>query len=207
MPRNKLITKEKVIEAAIAVLQSDGEKGLNARSIAKQLNTSTQPVYSVFKNMAELKEELLIEAEKRYRDYAHISNAQSDNVSAYHHYGISFIKFAAEEKTLFAYLYMRNRESPTKWISDVNIEEILQSIQDTYGVDRVTAENFHHDMAIYSYGLAVLINTGYSDMTIDEAAKRLQVEFVALSQVYFKDLDFKRKDAIERFIQQNKANN
>ena len=55
MPAIKKISKETVIDAAVDVLREDGFSAINARSVAKKLGCSTQPIYHSFRNMEELK--------------------------------------------------------------------------------------------------------------------------------------------------------
>ena len=44
MPAIKKISKEAIIDAAVDVLRDGGEGAINARSVAKQLGCSTQPI-------------------------------------------------------------------------------------------------------------------------------------------------------------------
>ena len=55
MPAAKKVSKDEIIDAAIGVLRDDGFAAINARSVAKKLGCSTQPIYFSFKNMEELK--------------------------------------------------------------------------------------------------------------------------------------------------------
>ena len=45
MPAAKRISKEAIIDAAEAVLRTGGFEAINARSVAKALGCSTQPIY------------------------------------------------------------------------------------------------------------------------------------------------------------------
>lgn len=45
MPAIKKISREAIINAAIDVLREGGAMAINARSIAKKLECSTQPIY------------------------------------------------------------------------------------------------------------------------------------------------------------------
>lgn len=53
------VSKEQIIDAAVEVLRDDGFSAINARSVAKKLGCSTQPIYFSFKNMDELKAALI----------------------------------------------------------------------------------------------------------------------------------------------------
>ena len=54
MPAKKIVHKQDVLNAALDLIREKGENALSARDIATMLNCSTQPLYSIFKNMGEL---------------------------------------------------------------------------------------------------------------------------------------------------------
>ena len=49
------ITKNDIISTAIAIVREKGSEALNARAVASSLECSTQPIFSNFKDMKELK--------------------------------------------------------------------------------------------------------------------------------------------------------
>ena len=49
------ITREEIIAAAVEIVRRDGDAALNARSVAAELHCSTQPVFSNFASMEELR--------------------------------------------------------------------------------------------------------------------------------------------------------
>ena len=55
MPAIKKVSREAIVDAAVEVLRDGGFSTVNARSVAKKLGCSTQPIYSSFQNMGELK--------------------------------------------------------------------------------------------------------------------------------------------------------
>ena len=69
-------------------------------------------------------------------------------------------------------------------IEDINAPAIMQVLTEQYGFSKETAQRFHHDMAIYSYGLAVMLNTNYMDMDEEQIKQRLKMEFIALYRAY-----------------------
>lgn len=183
MPAHKRITRDAIIKAALKILRKDGYAAVNARSVAKMLKCSTQPIYAEFKNMQELKEEL-------HRNAAAIHTQKVMEVmqkgivghecERYRAYGMGFIHFARDEKELFRYLYLQERQH----IDDVHLPEIINIIQEEYGYTQEVAAAFHQDMIYYSYGIAVLINTGYCSLTDEEIAERFHVHFMALTGIY-----------------------
>ena len=58
MPPKHVFTKDDVIDAAIQVIREKGKENLSARAIAKKLNSSTMPIYSLVSSMKELRGEV-----------------------------------------------------------------------------------------------------------------------------------------------------
>jgi len=55
MPPKIKVTKDEIINNAIEIVRKDGEQSINARTIATQLNCSTQPIFSNFATMDDLR--------------------------------------------------------------------------------------------------------------------------------------------------------
>lgn len=185
MPVKKTITKEAVLNSAIEVLRKHGEEGLNARAIASYMEISTQPIYSLFGNMEETYRQLTKEAEKRY--YAWQKEYLSKNlVSDYKAYGMAFIRFSAEEKQLFKFIFMRSKDNLHASEPQKTQDVVVEIICKTYGVDVATAKKFHNLMSVFCFGLATLINCGVVKYDEEEVSKSLTEQFNALSGLYLK---------------------
>lgn len=183
MPSQKKITREAIAQAAVSILREEGPGGVNARKIAQKLNCSTQPIYSEFEGMGELKAELKHRAEQCYSDRVKLYTENS-KYSPYMAYGLGFLRFAKDEKQLFRYLYFRDRRGGEQSIEDINGTAIIKVMTEKYGIPEKIAIRFHYDMAIYTYGLAVMLNTGYMDLSEETIVERLDTEFTALCGAY-----------------------
>ena len=186
MPAVKKISKEAAIDAAVEVLRKEGFSAVNARSVAKELGCSTQPLYCSFGNMEELKAALTERAIQMHtRRVRESLRTHEGNDSRYSSYGMGFVKFAAEEKQLFRWLYLEGRQTGP-YRSDVLEAEVIRTIVDEFGYSEETAREFHRDMTYYSYGLAILANTGHLDLTETELREAFRREFRALIAIYGK---------------------
>ena len=182
MPAKEVVTREKILQAAKELLRGRGIEAVNARGVAKSLNCSTQPIYRVFGDMDGLKAELKTLARQAHADEV-AALLESGACKPYEAYGLGFVRFAREEKNLFRLLYAGARQGRTD-IEDVNLSDIIATMRAEYGYDERTARAFHADMAIYSYGLAFLVNTDYAPLDDEEIIVRLKTEFAALSKIY-----------------------
>ena len=180
MPKRSTIGREEILNAAAEVVRKRGERELNARAIAKELGCSTQPVYSCFRGMDELKAALFETAKARYHE--HIEEyIRLSGRSRYESYGMGFVRFAREERGLFQFLFLSGTRGP---VADPYFEEIISEMVKHYHMSEETARAFHRDMAVYSFGLAVGAGQEISYEEISAAFKR---EFYALYSYYFPD--------------------
>lgn len=185
MSRKQTVTRRKMLDAAKKTVQKYGADNLTVRAVARELGCSTQPVYSEFGGMEELKSALAEEAKRYYRSKIDGYLAE-DGRNRYEAYGMGFVRFAREERGLFRFLYLRGREcSDLPRVEDPYLGDIIAEMKNLYGMDEERARLFHGDMSVFSYGLAVAVNTDYFDLTDEEIAERLKREFYALYKYYF----------------------
>lgn len=182
----KKISREAILDAAVDVLRDGGFSAINARSVAKKLGCSTQPIYLSFRNMDELKTALTERAIEMHTQRVRDSlRSHEGNDSRYSSYGMGFVQFAAQERQLFRWLYLEGEQFGS-YQHDVLLQEAIQSIVDEYGYSEEIACKFHQDMTYYSYGLAILANTGHLHLTDTELREAFRREFCALIAIYGK---------------------
>ena len=186
MTAAKKVSKDKIIDAAIEVLRDGGFSAINARSVARRLGCSTQPIYLSFQSMEELKAALTERAiEMHTRRVRDSLRAHEGNDSRYSSYGMGFVRFAAEEKQLFRWLYLEG-EQMGPYQNDILLPEVIDVIVEEFGYSEEVARCFHQDMIYFSYGLAILANTGHLGLTETELRETFRREFRALIAIYGK---------------------
>ena len=186
MPAAKRVSRDQIIDAAVDVLRDGGFSAVNARSVAKKIGCSTQPIYFSFKSMDELKAALTERAIQMHTQRVRDSLRRHEgNDSRYSSYGMGFVKFAAEEKQLFRWLYLEGQQLGP-YQSDILMQEIIGVIVDEFGYTEDVARRFHQDMIYFTYGLAILANTDHLHLTEPELREALRREFRALIAIYGK---------------------
>ena len=99
-PVHNKLTKEDIINAALETVRQNGADAINARSLASYLDCSTQPIFSNFASMDELRLAVIDKATELYNNYL-TREIDEQNYPAYKASGIAYIRFAREEKELF----------------------------------------------------------------------------------------------------------
>ena len=123
MPPKVKVTKEDILHAAVETVRHSGAQALNARTIAAVLHCSTQPLFSNFASLDELRLAVVEQADALCGDYIRREVARGE-FPPYKASGMAYIRFAREEKELFTLLYLRGRTEET-------ISQALRDVQDT----------------------------------------------------------------------------
>ena len=155
MPAKKVIFEKDVMTAALDLIREKGENSLNARDLAKKMSCSTQPIYSMYKNMQGV-EESVRQAAARVLDEYMTNELKSRKYVGNQAIGMGYVRFAAEEKCLYRYLYMK---TPQKR-SDINVELTKKSvgfIMQKYGLDEQSANKYFAEIWIFSHGIASMV--------------------------------------------------
>ncbi len=159
MPKNAKITKEMVVDAAVAIVREEGAAALNARSVAARLSSSVQPIFYNFSGVDELRLAVIAEAGKLYVE--RIEREQARNrYPAYKSSGMAYIEFATEERELFKLLFMRDR-NPSERDDDEALNPIFSYIAEAFDVDYDTAKLVHLEIWAFVHGIATMIVTDY----------------------------------------------
>ena len=105
MPPKVKITREMILNAALALTREQGFEAVNARNIAAELECSTRPIFTAYQNMEEMKEDFLEFAYSFYCSYVEQYEKES-GVEADLLWPLSYLSFAQDEPNLFQLLFV-----------------------------------------------------------------------------------------------------
>lgn len=180
------IFKEDVLRAAVELIRKEGEQALNARRIATVLNCSTQPVFSNFATMEELRQAVVEAAEALFQNFMN-KEMESGLYPPYKASGMAYIRFAREEKELFKLLYMRDRAAE-KVPEETELGNQMEGmVQGNTGLGSAEARLFHLEMWAYVHGVASMLATGYLDLDWQLISRMLTDAYQGLKKQYEKE--------------------
>ena len=183
MPPKGRVTKEEIVDAAVAVVRKLGVEALGARTVAIALACSTQPVFSNFATMDELRLAVVAKAEELCGEYIR-REVESGAYPAYKASGMAYIRFAKEEKELFKLLYMRDRRSETPPESDTLGERMTAVVRGNTGLTDEAAKLFHLVMWAFVQGFATMLVTGFVDLDWELISRMLTDAYQGLRKQY-----------------------
>ena len=179
MARKESITKNDIINAAFAILQEEGIEQVTARKLAAKAGCSTQPIFRVYKNMEELAEDLFVKACDFFQEY--YSGFRKQTVTPFVHLGNIYIKFAAEHKKLFAFIFLSENRFGRSMYDLINGSDgnVSREIQAATAQGCANAGNLFMKMWIFIHGAACMTLTGDYDLSEEETIQMLKDSYQA----------------------------
>lgn len=166
MPAVVELSKDRIVKVAVKMVNESGWGSVNARSLAARLNVSTKPLYRIYANMDEIKEDIYKEISRQYDEFL---TSRIDSKKALLTLCIAYVEFALEYKNLFISLFLSNN---LKWKSIENVldekwnQSTIINLVNKHGYSFEEAKNLFMNMWLYANGLATLIAT--NDITMDD---------------------------------------
>lgn len=157
------VSKEDIINASLELVRRGGEDALNTRAIAAHLGCSTQPIFSNFSSMEELKLEVVKRTDALCEEYVR-AEIESGEFPVYKARGMAYIRFAKEESALFKLLYMRDRTFENTEGESPSFNEAILNVMQNTGLDRESAMLFHLEIWAFVHGIASMIATGFLEL-------------------------------------------
>ena len=106
MPPKVKITRNMIEDASFEIIRKEGHENLNARTIAKRLNCSTQPVLYSFKTVDEIREAAYRLADDYHTEFIMPKDTDKNPMLAL---GLNYVRFGHEEKNLFRFLFQTDK--------------------------------------------------------------------------------------------------
>lgn len=105
MPKATTVTKEIIVDSAFETVRKEGFSALSARNISKKIGCSTQPIYWLYDNMEDLKQDIIV---KMTAYLSEIIAGYKKTGKPFLDYGLGYISAAHAEPVLFKAVYVDN---------------------------------------------------------------------------------------------------
>ena len=162
-PKNKF-TREEMVEAALRVVRAKGIDGLTAKTLADELGTSTQPVFTAFGSMDAVRREVYAAAVRVYAGY---TNTGLKEKIPFFGVGMQYVRFAREEPELYRLLFLTRTQEYSAIKSMEHLRELVRpTLVKIYHITAAEADIYFRDLWFVVHSLSTLIVTGdcsYSD--------------------------------------------
>lgn len=167
MPAKKQIPREKIIEAALELLEESGMESINVRTLAAKLKCSTQPIYLSFQNIEECKAAVEREAYQRYERHLKQEMMQ-EKYPEYKRFGMGYIRFACTQPGLFRFLFLRKRTQQEQQTESPDFQEAVHIVMQMHGWSYEKALLFQLEMWMFVHGIATMAATDFLSLTEEQ---------------------------------------
>lgn len=158
MPPKARITKDMVIVAAFEVARKTGAENINARTVSKNLNCSTQPVMYHFATIEDLKRAAYERSDRFHSEYLmNIPETQKDAMLGM---GLNYIRFAVEESHLFRFLFQSGFTVESSFQEMINSEKlvpVISAMQEEMNMNMEQTKEVFITLALFVHGYASMI--------------------------------------------------
>lgn len=170
MPPEIRIERNEMLDGAIALIEERGAEALSARSLARKLGISTQPIYREFGDMDGVRHAALGRALSIFGEY--LAGEAVDQ-------SVRYVRFAGEHPKLFAFIF-RGKQFEYDGLDDLSHKlldgtDIIDRLQAITGLPREKVYRVHlivwmaiHGLALYSCENRIALDTAeLEQFTVD----------------------------------------
>lgn len=182
MSATKRITKNMIVDAALEIFRAEGFEAVTSRRIALRLGCSTQPIYFEYKNIDELKGDIIKKVVEQLGELFSSVSGDSDEF-VYRSFGLSFLKFVQADPFVFRQIYIVDGKIGRQ-VDNLRMPIILDILENKYGYKKETALAIHKMASCSLMGMAVFVSSGYKKISEDEMQKNLGILFASICSVY-----------------------
>lgn len=158
MPPKAKITRDMVIAAAFEVARETGWESINARTVSKKLNCSTQPVMYHFATIEELKKAVYKKTGEYHTEY--LMNIPATQENTLLRIGLNYIRFAVEEPNLFCFLFQSGFVVENSFLEMIESEEMIPVIsvmQEAINMNIEQSKEVFVTLTLFVHGYASII--------------------------------------------------
>lgn len=186
MPPKPKFTKEEIISVALKIVSESGIEFLTARELGAKLGTSARPIFTVFKSMDELQNEVRAAAMAYFEN---MRAANTDGMPIFKQVAMKMILFGIKEPKLYRLLFMRENDGAASFQDVFGIlgdtaKECVELIKSEHGLSDKHARDLFTNMWIYTFGVGTLCATRVCTFSEKELSSLLSSQFNAVVSYY-----------------------
>lgn len=170
MPPKQKRTREQLVMHAVMLVQEKGPDALNARGLAKAVGCSTQPIFSQYSSMDELKKDVMTAAGIVYRSFLE-REIRRGKLPPHRAAALGYIRFAHREKALFRFLFMQ--DCTEECMSAVYSEDVAALLRGTTGLPECAENRLYADVWMYVHGIASMVAVGLMEWDGKQIRKKI----------------------------------
>lgn len=156
MPKKPKFTKEEVIKAGYQIIKEQGKDNLTARFLAASLNCAISPIFTLFENMEELKNEIFLYTKD---EFINLMKESASYFPMFKQFGLLFISYCMDNPNLFMFLLSKTEGDISKIIYlEKDFYNLLEkNICEVFGFNNDEAKELFGKMMLIANGIGISI--------------------------------------------------
>lgn len=175
MPPKQSYSKEMILQAADKIMRRDGFETVNARSLAKELGCSTQPIYSWFNKMEELKTEMYTTVTNQFMATV---NMKKDDDDFLNYATRVFIMTAKNDSHLFRFIYNSHNfdgKSLDELLSEYETNQLIcERLTKDYSLSEKQGRTAFYKIWFFIYGISTMLASNKLNISDTEVFELVQ---------------------------------
>ena len=181
-PPKPKFTRDQVAAAAFQMIKEGGVSALTARDLGSRMGTSARPIFTLFKNMEEVKQAARELAIQEFMTY--ISDYR-EYTPAFKRIGMMIVRYGIHEPELFKLLFLQEHSRGVTFeqaLHDLDgmDETCIQLVMRDYELTREEAKLLFEQMWTHALGLGTMCAMGVCDLPEEEIGRRQGIMFASL---------------------------
>lgn len=175
MPPKAKITREMIIEAGLELVKTEGAENMNARTVAKKLGCSTQPVMYHFKTIESLRMAIYERMDDLHTEYLMNISPKPEDITL--GIGLNYVRFAADEPNSFRFLFQSGlikEHSIIEMIDSDEIMPIIAALQEETKMSIEQTKIIFQTLCLFVHGYASMIAN--NSLVFDEELTAVQID-------------------------------
>lgn len=193
MPRQPRFSKEDIVEAGLRIVRASGFDAVSARSLGKELGTSSSPMFTMFKDMNQVTDAIRSAAEELF--IARMDGV-TDYFPAFKEFGLRLVAFAKEDPNLFQMLFL-GRHSCQDTAENI-ARECLCAANQGYDLTKEQADMLFSQMWPVACGIAALCVRHPENYSEKEVSRTLTLHFKGILSIIQSGMDVKDMKPVRR---------
>lgn len=182
MPPKPKFTRDQVAAAAFQMIKEGGVSALTARDLGSRMGTSARPIFTLFKNMEEVKQAA---RELAIREFMSYISDYRDYTPAFKRIGMMIVRYGIHEPELFKLLFLQEHSRGVTFeqaLHDLDgmDETCIQLVMRDYELTREQAKLLFEQMWTHALGLGTMCAMGVCDLPEEEIGRRQGIVFASL---------------------------
>lgn len=182
MPPKPRFTRGEIAAVALAMIKEGGAAALTARDLGARMGTSARPIFTLFKNMEDVKQEARALAVKEFTDYL---SDYREYTPAFKRIGMMIVSYGIHEPELFKLLFLQEHPQGVSFresLKDLNgvDETCIALVMQDYGLEEAQARLLFEQMWTQALGLGTMCAMGVCNLSEEEIGRRQGIMFASL---------------------------